>query len=249
MLGSNLTTFSLNDNHIQKHRRMKRKLLDFITKHEEAKRALDQANQRIILLEARNRELKRQQASAPDTDSNDEEDIQEKPEKRKSRSVIKRRRTMVTLEDIPRDVNGKPILPVTLGPLKLISLGKIIHDKPAYHCARHIYPLGYTVERIYMSMVDPDRQSTYTCKVEEGEDDEPLFVVYADDDPENVMYGKTATACWTMIARGANKVRRKSCRNSISGPEYYGLANQVVRHLIEEMDHVDLLEKYKKSPF
>jgi hypothetical protein len=80
----------------------------------------------------------------------------------------------VTINNIPRDDDGKVVLPLELGPLTLVSLGKIEYDNPSFHCARHIYPVGYTVERTYMSMVNEHEQAIYTCKVTEGNDGEPV---------------------------------------------------------------------------
>ncbi|CAO3576770.1 unnamed protein product [Absidia cylindrospora] len=253
MLGSKQVRTVDYAKHMDKHRRMKRKLVEFMSKQVEAQEALDKANRRIRTLEKQNKDLKQQQKSGysrqmdvdSDNQGSEDEDKVEQPSKR---SGIKRKPNTYTIETIPRDEDGKAILPLELGPLTLISLGTIVSDKPAYHCARHIYPLGYTVERNYMSKVDASAYTTYTCTVEEGDDNEPMFVITPKDDPENKISGKTATSCWTVVARGANKIRRKSCRNSISGPEYYGLAHPIIRHLIEEDADVDKCTKYKKTP-
>ncbi|KAI8340835.1 F/Y rich C-terminus-domain-containing protein [Chlamydoabsidia padenii] len=179
-------------------------------------------------------------------DAESSSDDTNKQERSKPSTRAKRRACNVTVDNIPRDEQGMVILPLELGPLTLISMGRIESEKPAYHCARHIYPVGYTVERTYMSMVNEHDQTTYTCKVEEGDNDEPSFVVEPKDDPENIIRAKTATGCWTVVAKKANQIRKKSGRNSISGPEYYGLAHPVIRFLIEEMG-VDKCTKYKKS--
>lgn len=93
----------------------------------------------------------------------------------------KRRPCTVTVKNIPRDDEGKVVLPLELGPLTLVSLGRIEYDNSSYHCARHIYPVGYTVERTYMSMVNEHEQAIYTCKVEEGDDDEPLVSTHEEE--------------------------------------------------------------------
>ncbi|CAO3576775.1 unnamed protein product [Absidia cylindrospora] len=179
MLGSKQVRTVDYAKHMDKHRRMKRKLVEFMSKQVEAQEALDKANRRIRTLEKQNKDLKQQQKSGysrqmdvdSDNQGSEDEDKVEQPSKR---SGIKRKPNTYTIETIPRDEDGKAILPLELGPLTLISLGTIVSDKPAYHCARHIYPLGYTVERNYMSKVDASAYTTYTCTVEEGDDNEPM---------------------------------------------------------------------------
>ncbi|SAM05572.1 hypothetical protein [Absidia glauca] len=242
---------------LQTHRRMKRKLIEFISKQKEAQLALDQANRKIQILEQENKRLKQMNSDDAKSEEDEEDELSdydmEDAEPVTPRVVpkpiqrAKRRPCTVTVNNIPRDDDGKVVLPLELGPLTLLSLGKIEYDNPSFHCARHIYPVGYTVERTYMSMVNEHEQAIYTCKVAEGNDGEPLFVVEPKDDPGNIIKAKTATGCWTVVAKKANQIRKKSGRNSISGPEYYGLSNLVIRHLIEEMG-VDKCTKYKKTP-
>lgn len=79
---------------------------------------------------------------------------------------------------IPRDENGNIVLPFQVASLNVIDPGIIEYERPQFHNERYIFPIGYTVERTYMSMVDPNNQTTYTCKVEDGQEG-PLVIILA----------------------------------------------------------------------
>lgn len=56
----------------------------------------------------------------------------------------KNRHRLVTAE---KDEAGDYIMPIQLGTIKLLSLGTVISDNPAYHNNRYIFPVGYKIER------------------------------------------------------------------------------------------------------
>ncbi|CAO3641825.1 unnamed protein product [Mucor hiemalis] len=80
----------------------------------------------------------------------------------------KKRTSRKRVLSIPRDENGNVILPFQIASLNVISLGKIESSRSQYHNDRYIFPIGYTAERTYMSMIDPSIQTTYMCRVEDG---------------------------------------------------------------------------------
>ncbi|RKP22717.1 F/Y-rich N-terminus-domain-containing protein [Syncephalis pseudoplumigaleata] len=86
---------------------------------------------------------------------------------RRNRRVITQTRKV---QPIPRDADGRPILPVQVGILTVINLGTVVHDREAFHNERYIWPVGYTVQRPYASMKYPDKQTIYTCSVRDGID-------------------------------------------------------------------------------
>lgn len=112
-----------------------------------------------------------------------------------------------------------------------------------------------------MSMVDPNSQTTYTCRVEEDQD-APLvlqsgvimtgyinrlmsqFTIRAADAPDQELSAKTPTGAWALVIKRANEVRHKESANAISGPEYYGFAHPLVIEMIEELDGVDKCSRY-----
>jgi hypothetical protein len=48
---------------------------------------------------------------------------------------------------IPRDDDGKVVLPFQIASLNVIALGEIESGRSAFHNERYIWPIGYTVER------------------------------------------------------------------------------------------------------
>jgi hypothetical protein len=50
-----------------------------------------------------------------------------------------------------------------------------------------------------------------------------------------------------LVIKKVNEVRQKDSSNAISGPEYYGFSNPLVREMIEELPNVDKCTKYKKN--
>ncbi|RKP12943.1 hypothetical protein BJ684DRAFT_20536, partial [Piptocephalis cylindrospora] len=69
---------------------------------------------------------------------------------------------------IKRDSSGKPILPLKVGILRLISVGTIMADRPEFHNERYIWPVGYKVSRPFASLIHKDRDTTVTCTVLDG---------------------------------------------------------------------------------
>jgi F/Y-rich N-terminus len=49
--------------------------------------------------------------------------------------------------EMERDQCGQPILPVEIDSWTVISLGVIDAERPAFHTARYIYPIGYTIKK------------------------------------------------------------------------------------------------------
>ncbi|KAI8969966.1 F/Y-rich N-terminus-domain-containing protein [Mycotypha africana] len=179
-------------------------------------------------------------------DEDEEEDEEDELEEDDSEPMPKRQRVSRRKRVVvPRDENGNIQLPFQIASLNVLDLGKIEWKRPAYHNDRYIFPIGYTVERTYMSMVDPDNQTTYTCKVEDGGDG-PLFTLKAADAPDIELSARTATGAWALVIKRANEVRQKESANAISGPEYYGFAHPLVLEMIESLDGVDKCERYTR---
>ncbi|KAI8876022.1 hypothetical protein K501DRAFT_262892 [Backusella circina FSU 941] len=180
---------------------------------------------------------------ADDDDDDDDDDDEEEGSDVITAPVPKKRSARRRRVPIPRDQDGKVILPFQIASLNVITLGKIESDRAAFHNERYIWPIGYTVERTYMSMTDPSNQTTYTCKVEDGQD-APLFTIQAQDAPDQVLSARTATGVWALVIKRANEIRHKESANAISGPEYYGFAHPLVIEMIEELEGVNDCDRY-----
>ena len=73
------------------------------------------------------------------------------------------------------------------------------------------------------------------------------FTLWSADAPDQCLSAKTATGVWALVIKKVNEVRQKDSSNAISGPEYYGFSNPLVREMIEELPNVDKCTKYKKN--
>ncbi|KAI9497554.1 F/Y-rich N-terminus-domain-containing protein [Zychaea mexicana] len=170
----------------------------------------------------------------------DEEMVKVEPAPKLKRAASSRRKPI----EVPRDENGSVILPFQIASLNVLELGKVVYDRTSFHSERYIWPVGYCVERTYMSMVDPRNQTTYTCKVQDG-GETPLFTIRAADAPDEEMSARTPTGAWALVIKRANEVRHRESANAISGPEYYGFSNPLVIEMVEGLPDVDKCVNYR----
>ncbi|KAF9369014.1 hypothetical protein CPB97_003988 [Podila verticillata] len=158
----------------------------------------------------------------------------------KPRQNLTKIRKVIALE---RDEHGQVKFPVTIGIIKVISLGYVVHDREAFHNERYIWPVGYKMSRSYNSMVDPTQQTVYTCSViDDG--DAPKFQIDAEDQPGKPIIAGTATGAWTHIVKQANLIRRRDHSNSASGPDYFGFSNATIAKMIQDLPGADLCTAY-----
>lgn len=101
----------------------------------------------------------------------------------------------------------------------------------------------YSGVRRYPSTVDPVSDAMYTCKILDG-GDTPTFQITASDQPDRPVLANTATGAWSAIVRAANALRDRNHSNSISGPDYFGLSQPTVKHLIQELPGANELPNY-----
>ncbi|CAG8502501.1 4020_t:CDS:2, partial [Racocetra persica] len=145
---------------------------------------------------------------------------------------------------VPKDENGNFILPVEVGLHTVIKLGKIVYDRDSFHNDRYIYPVGYAVK----SMVDPDKNTIYTSRIEDGEDG-PRFIVEAEDRPNQPITATSATGAWTPVIKQANIIRERKHSNAASGPDYFGLSQPTIRKMIQELPNADHCKNYIMQVF
>ncbi|KAI7854915.1 F/Y-rich N-terminus-domain-containing protein [Circinella umbellata] len=143
------------------------------------------------------------------------------------------RKSRYRLIAVPKDEAGDYILPVQLGTIKLISLGQILTTPPSYHNNRYIFPVGYKIERVYKSMVNPDNLVTYTCEIKQGQS-APKFCITPGDQPDNCIEKDNPTAAWSTVMKEANKESQRT-HFAVSGPEYFGMSHPNVTKMIQEL--------------
>ncbi|ORY07076.1 hypothetical protein K493DRAFT_344176 [Basidiobolus meristosporus CBS 931.73] len=155
--------------------------------------------------------------------------------RRKKRSEMKPRR----VQQLDKDEKGNYVLPVQIGILTVINLGKVEWERDTFHNDRYIWPIGYTVRRTYSSMVDPDKQTTYVCSISDG----------GDEDQNNPIIANTATGAWTTVVKVANAIRKRDHSNSASGPDYYGFSHPTIAKMIQDLPNTDKCKNYVWQEF
>jgi hypothetical protein len=112
-----------------------------------------------------------------------------------------------------------------------------------FHTERYIFPVGYEVTRRYPSTVDPNAEAVYHCSILDGGDG-PKFQIVPSDVPDRQMIAGTATGAWSSIIKQANAIRNRQHSNSVSGPDFFGLGQNTIKHLIQELPNADRLRDY-----
>ncbi|KAJ2594246.1 hypothetical protein H4R99_005881 [Coemansia sp. RSA 1722] len=153
-----------------------------------------------------------------------------------------------SVQPVPRDKDGNYEMPVQVGILTVLNLGKIVWDQDSYHNERYIWPVGYTVQREYYSMKDPDQQVIYTCWITDG-GDAPLFHVEAEDMVGSPIAAPTATGAWTTVLRAVNQIRQREHSNSASGPDYFGFSHPTIAKMIQDLPGADRCRSYIMQHF
>lgn len=143
---------------------------------------------------------------------------------------------------VPRDRKGKPMLPLNVGIMTVIRLGDVCM-REHFHTERYIFPVGYEVTRRYLSTIDPNSEVVYHCTILDGGDG-PKFQIVPSDAPGKTIIAGTATGAWSNIVKQANAIRSRQHSNSVSGPDFFGLGQNTIKHLIQELPNADRLRDY-----
>ena len=149
---------------------------------------------------------------------------------------------------VPFDAEGNPILPLSLNMITVHSLGEVVYDRPAYHNKRYILPVGFTTSRSYLSVLSPDGSINYLSTILDN-GPAPLYQVSPEGHPELVFQSTSTTGAWAAVAKAAAAVRGKESAPSVSGPDYFGLANPTVSMLIEKLPNSDKCEQYAPKKY
>lgn len=134
------------------------------------------------------------------------------------------------------------MLPLTVGIMTVNQLGEVCM-REHFHTERYIFPVGYEVTRKYSSTVDPTAEAIYTCSILDGGDG-PKFKIIASDVQDRPQIAGTATGAWSAIVKQANTIRNRQHSNSVSGPDFFGLGQNTIKHLIQELPNADRLRDY-----
>ncbi|CAO3647478.1 unnamed protein product [Cunninghamella blakesleeana] len=156
---------------------------------------------------------------------------------------------MRRVQPLARDpTSGDYKLPVRVGILTVHSLGRVV-PLTTYHNDRYIWPPGFKVSRTYLSMINANQNTVYTCTVEENGEQGPRFRVVADDCPDQPIIANSATGVWTAIVKRANEIRNREHSNSASGPDYYGFTHATIAKMIQDLPGADQCLNYVWQKF
>ncbi|KAJ7079731.1 F/Y rich C-terminus-domain-containing protein [Mycena belliarum] len=167
-----------------------------------------------------------------------------KPKRLKAHTVTSK---SYSIPMVPRDKSGKPMLPLNVGIMTVISLGAVCM-REHFHTERYIFPVGYEVTRRYLSTVDVAAEVVYHCTILDGGDG-PKFQIIPSDVPDRPIIAGTATGAWSAIVKQANAIRQRAHSNSVSGPDFFGLGQNTIKHLIQELPNADRLRDYVWQQF
>jgi hypothetical protein len=105
-----------------------------------------------------------------------------------------------------------------------------------------MHPIISHSYRRYASTLDPNKEIDYICTIIEGESG-PLFQIASEESQRPVVAG-TSTGAWSVIVRAANNIRNRSHSNSVSGPDFFGFGQNIIKHLIQQLPNANKLQHY-----
>jgi len=151
---------------------------------------------------------------------------------------------------LPRDENNNLILPVTVGKssneVNIISIGKVVYDREAYHSQRYIWPVGFVSKKEYISMQDPKKRTIYTNRILDG-GDTPIFEVTAEDLPGESFTANSASGAWKSVLTELSKRGSTGAKTHASGPDFFGLSDLGVTKVIQELPNAEKCMRYVKQ--
>ena len=100
-----------------------------------------------------------------------------------------------------------------------------------------------SIYRRYMSTIDPNHDVVYHCTILDGGDGPKFQIIPADATDRPVIAG-TATGAWSAIVKQANTIRNRQHSNSVSGPDFFGLGQNTIKHLIQQLPNAGRLRDY-----
>lgn len=157
--------------------------------------------------------------------------------------------------DVPLNEDGTPKMPIGIGNVTVLSLGRVEHERDSYSNWRYIWPIGYKSTRMHYSFIDPQKKVLYTSEILDG-GASPLFRVTAEDCPEEPSEGTSPSAAWSAVlkrvavARGdTSPTVKKRSQFAVSGPDYFGVSTGTIAKLLQEMPNAHLCTRYGMQQF
>lgn len=154
-------------------------------------------------------------------------------------------------------------LPLNLGSLSLLSLGKVVRDSEHFHDQQYIWPEGFIAVRKFPSTKDPDTIVEYKMQVLRNPcmQSLPMFRVIPAD--EATIEGPSPFSCWKKVYKKLRKAQEKMGQSTSpdqdkrkqfrSGAHMFGFSNPRVAKLIQALPNARACTKFtnwsNKVPF
>jgi hypothetical protein len=141
-------------------------------------------------------------------------------------------------------------LPLKLGVLEIVALGRVEYKRKEFHNERTVFPIGFKSERSYASYLYPKERTIYTCEILDAEEysgNDALFRVTPADDPDNACTSNSASGAWLPIIKRVGEATKKGKRNTytVSGVHFFGLSLPKVVALIDQLPNISKCTYYK----
>jgi hypothetical protein len=138
-----------------------------------------------------------------------------------------------------------PLMPMVIsGVLTIISLGTIEYERSGYHTYRYIYPIGFKSRKIYTSYINPKTITVYTCEILDG-GMYPQFKVSAKDDPKQSFQSESPSGCCLQVVKRIDSAQvEKRSKITVSGPAFFGFAEEKVRDAIYSLPNAKKCANY-----
>ncbi|OHT11334.1 F/Y-rich N-terminus family protein [Tritrichomonas foetus] len=169
----------------------------------------------------------------------------------KSRSTLHN----FVIPEYEKNEDGSPILPIKVNNLTIIKdLGKVVYDRKNYHNERYIFPVGYTAERQFTSLEQPNDKAWYLQQILDG-GEYPIFrVEMINDKKKRVFEGNAPSKPWTEVVKAIENRKRQLKMGSqrcltISGPEMFGLYSPLGSHLVQNLENADKCARFLRKKF
>jgi len=150
----------------------------------------------------------------------------------------------MSARDLPRDSEGKVIMPFVAKGATIHSLGTVVYDRPAFQSKNYIWPVGFKSTRKLPSIKHAGEHTTYASEIIDG-GTAPLFTITPADDPTLLFKHATSSGVWVE----ALKLIKKRPNVSVSGPEMYGFSDPSVKMLIQELPDARKCSTYQWKDF
>lgn len=154
--------------------------------------------------------------------------------------------------EIQTNENGDVIFPISLSSsLVLVSLGKIVYDRPNFHTKKYIYSPGFISEHLYSNINNPKEKVWYQSLIIDNGSSSPVFRVQLKEDPSIFFDGNSPSNPWLTLFKKINEKRENKSKPSamvtVSGPEFYGLSHPITQFLMRKLENVEKCENIEFS--